>query len=191
MNTTKKILATAAALLIGGAGLTGCMEDGDGAANSRDKAVAAQQLAGFQQAQPVPVFNYSQLRQNLIEIETAQAKGIATTTFFFNVGTPEPIKTCPSIGYPIPSTYQLSNPDQTVTRGSDGVGTIAQIEANGVYTADSSGTYVICVDANGKARANYWEGYVETEAGPATWDAAKHQIVATGDSTATFSTAKR
>lgn len=181
----KKSLRVAAAATVIVALLVAC-EGQSG--RRREEKVARQQLAGFIQSQPVPVFSYSQLRQNLIEIETAQAKGIATTSFFFHLGSPDPIKVCPSIGYPIPATYQLTNPEQKVQHKDL---TLPQIEATGVYTADTTGTYIVCVDPAGKARANYWEGYVETEAGPATWDASKKQIVPTGDPSAEFSTGKR
>lgn len=158
---------------------------------SKENQVAKQQLAGFNNNQPVPVFTYSQLRQNLIELETSQAQTTQTTSFFFNLGVPEPIGSCPSIGYPIPTTDQLTNPQQAVTQGNDGIATVGQIEANGVYTGDSSGTYVICVDASGAPYANYWEGFVQTVSGPAVWDGTANQVKLTGAPSATFSTAKK
>lgn len=160
-------------------------------ATQKDQNIAKQQLTGFQNNQPIPVFTYSQLRQNLIEIETSQANSTQTTSFFFNQGVQDPITTCPSIGYPIPATYQLSNPQQIVNGDNGRVSTVPQIEANGVYTGDTSATYVICVDASGKAYANYWEGFVSTVTGPAVWDEASHTVHLTGAPTATFTTAKK
>lgn len=56
--------------------------------------------AGMVKNQPLPNFPYSQLRQNLIEIETAQATGVQSTTFFFLAGVPDPVSQCTSVGMP-------------------------------------------------------------------------------------------
>ena len=128
-------------------------------------------------AQPIPHFNFSQIRQNLIELETAQANGVQTTSFFFNQGVADPIQSCPSIGAPIPTTTQLSNPNQVVNDPyGNGGAVIGQMDPNGTYSASSTGTYVMCIGANGKPYANYWEGFVQTVFGPAKWNAAAHQI---------------
>lgn len=166
-------------------GLVACDAENNG--RESDERTAERQLEQFQQAQPVPRFNYSQLRQNLIEIETAQADATATTSFMFllsGAGATGPlVHWCPSIGFPIPATYQLTNPEQVVT--SHGA-VISQIEANGVYTGDTTGTYVICVGDDGKAFAFYHEGYVSTVTGPAHWDTAAGEIVMDGTSSAEF-----
>lgn len=118
--------------------------------------------------QPIPGFSYSQLRQNAKEIETAEATGVQTTSFFFNLGEPNPIFSCPSIGAPIPASTQLSNPNQVENTGH-GRFVIGQMDPSGVYVGDTTGTYVICVGADGKAFADYWEGYVDSVFGPAKW----------------------
>lgn len=143
--------------------------------------------------QPLPHFNYSQLRQNLKEIETAEANGVQTTTFFFNQGVQDPIDSCPSIGAPIPTTDQLSNPQQVVTgSNSNGYGltTTGQMDPTGVYTGDSTGTYVMCVGGNGKTYASYWEGYVKTVFANATWDKTTHTVKVLGDPSFKFSSSK-
>ncbi len=140
------------------------------------------------QNQPLPQFNYSQLRQNLIEVETAEAQGVQTTTFFFNLGARDPIQTCPSIGAPIATTQQLSNPLQSEVRGGDhgGVAVIGNLEPNGTYTGDSAGTYVMCIGGDGQPYANYWEGFVQTVFAPAEWDAATHSVKITGPASFKF-----
>lgn len=172
-------------------GLTACAPEGS-STNQEEQAVAQAQLDNFLKSQPIPVFTWSQLRQNLIEIETAQATTTATTTFFFNQGIPDPIAACSSIGFPIPASWQLSNPEQVERHRDNGGGNITfpQLEANGVYTADTTGTYVICIDGNGKPYADYWEGFVKTITGPAEWDYDKHQVVLTGAPTGDFSVGK-
>lgn len=174
---TFRRLALAAALLA----VAGCTHSG---ANGREQGAARDQLSIYLQAQPIPQFASSQLRQNLIELETAQATTTATTSFFFNQGVQDPISTCPSIGFPIPSTAQLTNP-QGKYPGKDF--TVNQAEATGVYTGDSSGTYVICIDSAGKAYASYWEGFVNTVTGPASWNVTTHQVELTGTVTGGFS----
>lgn len=165
--------------------LAGCQTDN---ATQKDRATATKQLEGFQKNQPVPVFDWSQLRQNLIEIETSQARTTQTTTFFFNQGVQDPISSCPSIGFPIPATYQLTNPQAKVPRHDL---TLPQIEANGVYTADTSGTFAICINAQGQAYANYWEGFVSTVTGPAKWNTDTHQVELVGPPSFDFSKGKK
>jgi hypothetical protein len=184
MNTRTKIAACA----VGALALTGCKNTTAGTASVNDDAKQASvQLDRYQATQPVPQFDWSQLRQNLIEINTAQAETTQTTSFFFNLGTDAPVSSCPSIGFPIASTAQLTNPEQAIDpfRGDNGGVTVPQIEQTGVYTGDSSGTYVICVDPAGTPYAFYWEGYVATVTGPAIF--ADGEITLTGAPTFDFS----
>lgn len=136
------------------------------------------QIDRYLKSQPIPAFDWSQVRQNLIEIQTAQVDTTQTSAFFFRRGgsNGDPVMSCPSIGYPIPSTYQLTNPHQV----AKGYAVIGQAEATGVYTGDSSATYVMCVNAQGKLYAVYWEGDVMTVSGRSEWNAAKGQIELVG-----------
>ena len=161
---------------------------------SNDQKATNTQLELYQTNQPVPLYDWSQYRQTILDIEQAQVHGIATTTFFFNQGVQQPIKACPSIGFPVASTAQLTNPSQVVrvnTGNQNWVdGVVGQQEPNGVYTGDSSGTYVVCVASNGIKYVTYWEGYVHTEGGPAHWDPKQNMIVLDGAPTVK-STAKK
>ncbi|MEK6443714.1 hypothetical protein [Pseudonocardia sp. T1-2H] len=196
MQTTKRsrtlLLAGAVivvSVLTGAASCDGT-SSGQKAENGQQAGITGQLVTN----QPIPNIGYSQVRQNLIEIETAQAKGVLTTTFFFNQGVPDPIRTCSSIGVPIPNTASLSNPEQAISPygGSSGTVTVGQMDPNGVYAPQSSsGTYVMCVDGSGKPVATYWEGYVETEFEPAVWDTATHSIKATGPATFAFTAAQK
>lgn len=180
----KRTLATLAAVVV----LVGCTNTG---AAKKETDAVRQSQAMFLQSQPVPQFNWSQLRQNLVEIETAQANTTATTSFMFllaGAGSSGPmVHSCPSIGFPIPSTYQLTNPQGKLQ--GEGL-TVPQMEATGVYTGDTTGTFVMCVGADGKPFAFYHEGYVSTVTGPAHWDLTKGEIVMDGTSSAAF-TAKK
>ena len=155
-----------------------------------DSANNATQLQRYQANQPQPQYDWSQIRQTLIDVEAAQVHSVATTTFFFNQGVQTPIRSCPSIGFPVASTTELSAPDQAIpdphaTAGSVVVG---QSENTGVFPGASSGTYTVCVTAKGLKEIVYWEGFVHTEGGSAHWDSKTGQIALDGDPTATTST---
>jgi len=183
MTTARKILAVSALTTLAVA-LTACAPN-----QSKGQKLESQQQSQDQTAlllaQPLPHFNYSQIRQNLKEIETAEANGVETTSFFFNLGVRDPIQTCPSIGAPIPTTDQLSNPNQVLYHHGDAV--LSQMDPTGVYTGDSTGTYVLCVGADGKPYAEYWEGYVSTAFGPAKWNEQTHMIELVGPPSYAFS----
>ncbi len=153
--------------------------------------------ANFEKTQPIPTFNYSQIRQNLKEIETAQATGVQTTTFFFNMGERDPIQSCPSIGAPIPTTSQITNPEQPLRdnsqplNNSGGNVTVGQMEPTGVYSGQSTGTYVMCINSSGQTYADYWEGFVQTVFAPASWNYNTHQVQLLGAPTMHFSGGKK
>lgn len=175
----KKILALALTALLLLSGCTGST------AMNNDQEVTDKQLQKYQQVQPVPQYDWSQYRQTVIDVTAAQANAVATTTFMFNMGTADPIDQCPSIGFPVPSTAQLTNPQQITWRNGSDSQVVAQAEPNGAYTGDSSGTYVVCVASDGTAYIDYWEGAVKTTGGPAHWDYDKHHVVLDGKPTVT------
>lgn len=163
----------------------------DNSANSKE---AAQQAAASQNlvdAQPVPAPPYSVMRQQLAEIRNLEAQGdVATTSFEFQNGIDHPVKQCASMGLPIPANASLSNPQQVVYpyTGNGGY-VVGQMEPNGTYPSGSTtGTYVMCIQPNGKARATYWEGDVHAESGAAHWDTNTKTIVSDGDTSYHFST---
>jgi hypothetical protein len=169
MKTSLKLGIVALAAVVA-LTLAGCTTD---SATNKDQKATDSQLSRYQANQPIPSSDFSQYRQTVIDVELAQIHGVATTSFFFNQGTPNPVKMCPSIGFAVPTTSQLTNPDQIAYNGAgsgSGYGVIAQQEPTGVYTGSSSGTYVVCVAADGTKYISYWEGDVETEGGAAHWD---------------------
>ncbi len=188
----KKIILSTFAVMLFGVSLAACSSTTPSAVSQEQRATA-NDLQQLLQSQPVPNFNWSQLRQTLIDIETAQAQTTQTTSFMFNMGVTDPISSCPSIGFPLAATTELTNPKQAVWNsngsGLSGV-SIAQIDPNGVYSGNSTGTYVLCVNADGSTYVDYWEGYVQTVSGPAVWDEATHSIKLTGPSTVAVKTNK-
>lgn len=187
-KTTKRVLAVA--LIVGMLfAVTACQSGSKrNQAIRDDQNKTAEGAVALQQSQPTHTYTYSQLKANVQEIEDAQANPTQTTSFSFNQGVRDPIDSCPSIGFPIPATDQLTNPEQKVP---DHDLTLPQQDPTGVYVGNTSGTYVICIDPNGHAYASYWEGFVKVVSGPAVWDKTLGQIVLTGDVTGDFSTAQK
>jgi len=161
---------------------------GESSAAQEDEATSEQMLKDYQKSQPVEIYKYSQYRENLRDVLRTQADATPTTTFVFNQGVADPILVCPSIGFPIPSTAQLTNPQQIARSYQGGYAIMPQVEPNGVFTGESSGTYVVCRDANGNGFGDYWEGNVNAVTGPAEWDYDKKLIVLIGAPTGEFST---
>lgn len=193
MRLSRKITAPfAGAVIAAGAvaavtGCTGSTPSGQQVENQQQ----SQDTRSLVNDQPVPHFNYSQIRQTMIDAETIASDGTQTTSFFFQMGDPDPVFSCPSIGMPVANTAQLSNPDQVDPdpNSSGGSVTIPQMDPDGVYSPSAStGTYVICVNGSGAKYLEYWEGDVMTVAAGATWDAATHKLNVTGQPTAIIHT---
>ncbi len=181
-----------AAVIAAGTGLaaTACTHG----QNAQQQEQAAQQsdTASLEQAQPLPHYKYSQIRQTLIDAQDIEANGTQTTSFFFQQGMQDPVFTCPSLGEPVANTDQLSNPQQIAPvtgKWGGGHDVLAQMDPNGIYTGSSSqGTYVICVNGSGRPYLQYWEGNVMTVTAGAVWDHAQHLVVVNGAPTATVHT---
>jgi hypothetical protein len=175
--------------IIAGAGasvlvLAGCNSGGNASGAQQESNDSASIEKSFLLNQPPPHFQHSDIRATAISIEAIQALGEQTTTFFFNQGVKDPIMTCPSLGEPVASTTEITNPQQTtsvnVAGGPNTGATIGNMDPNGIYAGDSTGTYVLCVNAQGQQYASYWEGFVESVSGPATWDTASGTIKVAG-----------
>lgn len=180
MKSLKKIILGVAALALA-LTMTACTS---GASTSSDQKRSGQTLRALDKSQPVPVFNYSQIRQTLIDAETAQADTTQTTTFFFVQGVPNPVFFCPSIGFPVPATWQVTNPTQMQHYNGNPY-TLDQIDPNGIYGGATAATYALCVGAGGKVYLHHAEEFAHAVAGPAKWDETLHRIVMTGDPTFT------
>ena len=178
-------MAVAGTLLV-----AGCSSSTD-QANNQERSDTGKSLTTFLQAQPVPKYDWSQIRQTLIDVEGAQASSVQTTSFFFMMGMAHPYLVCNSIGYPVASTTQLTNPNQVQDMGSNNGAVISQMDPTGVYAGASAGTYVLCVDPDGKANVQYAEPSVHTVGGPARWNTQTQQIEFTGAPTVTAKVGKK
>lgn len=193
MKLNKRVIAGATVTGLMVVGLTACSGDSSKTkAQNTEQQQASNGLNSLLRDQPVHSYQYSQVRQNLQELEDAQANGTVTTSFFMHMGLADPVFSCPSIGAPIASTTELTNPQQIVNGNSDhGTATINQADPTGVYTGQSTGTYILCVGANGAVNPVYWEGNVMTAFGPAVWNKTTHMMEITGPSGSKFSNIKK
>jgi hypothetical protein len=181
---TATIAATAAVVVLAAAACT----ESTSTADKREREQTDNLQEGYVLSQPIPTADWSQQRQTLIEIQRMQIETTPTWTYFFAVGRADaaPVGSCPSIGDPIPSTYQLTNPVKPVGDiGNNGGGvTIEQMESTGVFTGDSDATNVLCLTAEGKAYKVYWEGQVFSSTLEHVWDG--RQLVAKAGAQPTF-----
>lgn len=181
MNKTAIILAAGVGVA---AVLAGCGSSPNSIGH--DQAATNGQLDTYQRNQPIPVNNWSQYRQTLLDVEQAQVHGMATTSFFYNQGVAMP-DSCPSIGFPVPATAELTNPSQVVSGPNNGNGVVAQAEPNGSYSGDTTGTYVVCIAPSGAKYIVLWEGVVRAYGAPAHWDSVQG-VVLDGAPTVTVKT---
>lgn len=131
-------------------------------ARDREEEATGRAMNRMTQSQQIPEFDFSQERQTLIDVLTVRAEGTHGTAVVTALdGTL--MWWCPTVGAPIPSTYQLTNPDQVVGHGTshhyEGNVT-AQAEPTGVYSSESAATWVVCLDDNGASFGMYDEANV-------------------------------
>lgn len=110
--------------------------------------------------QPVPdLGGYSFERQIVIETYLARNRTIATYAYMITMNG-QIIEICPSIGYPIPYSTELTNPQIALTQYS-GYPVVANPEPNGLYPpGDAAATLVQCVNPDGSVSPVYIEWYV-------------------------------
>lgn len=182
-NALAGLAVTAAAVLS-----TAACTHGGANAQQQEQAQQNADTQSLENSQPLPHYQYSQIRQTLIDAQTMEADGTQTTSLFFLNGIAKPIFTCPSLGEPVANTDQLSNPEQIAPisgKYGGGATNLPQMDPNGIYTGSSSqGTYVLCVNGGGKPYLQYWEGPVMTVGAGAVWDDAKSQVEVNGAPTA-------
>lgn len=183
----RKPIALAALLIVGAAACTS-----EPSAIKSERKTTQEAAQAFSTNQPMPVFTWSQQRQTLIDIITMQIETTATFSYFFAVGRAdaEPVFSCPSIGDPIPATYQLTNPEASQWDSNGGNFTLPQMEPTGVYSGETEGTNVLCVGDNGTRYKVYWEGQVMTTTLQLAWDGYKLAPVNGATSTYEFNKGK-
>lgn len=111
--------------------------------------------------QPVPAFSFSLERHMLIEIYKARQRATNTFSVVQSELTGKVLWSCPSMGFPLPYSTQLTNPLQAWWQSGAheyASAVVAQQEPNGLFTpAQAEGTWVPCVDSQGRVTPVYEE----------------------------------
>lgn len=178
---TKKTKLIIGSLLVGLVLSAGSC-DGEGAnkASKEEKKATGDQMNILIEAQPPLRVQYSQVRQTLLLAEYLAASSSANHSFILSKGSPDPVFECDSIGFPVPGTFNITNPlmEDPTHAARDGI-VVAQAEGMlGVYTGDTQGTYLVCLTPEGKPFVTWNEG--EVQGGyplGTTWDYKLHKIV--------------
>lgn len=153
----------------------------------RESAAVAVGQQRMIKSQQIPSFDWSQVRQTIIDAETIQATGAVSTSQGIAMDG-SLVWWCPSIGAPVAATTQLTPSQQYVDIQNDGSREkypVDQAEPTGVYPGDTTGTWVICTDDAGKKIGKYYEGFVDTTIGIVPNLPPAKRVVVTG-STFTF-----
>jgi hypothetical protein len=153
-----------------------CAADGDGCsaqptAAQKENAQQDLQMQQFLRNQPVPSFDWSLERHMLIQLYAARQRATTTFSVVQSEYTGKILWSCPSIGFPLPYSTQLTNPQQVETSGYDHGWAVAigQQEPNGLFPPPTSdGTWVPCVDEKGKITPVYEEKHVTVFLRPVT-----------------------
>lgn len=165
----KKLGAALVALLVFGLASCGSMWQDEQAQKAGDvgkkqQSTISESFDKQGKSQPIPSYDYSEVRQVLLDVQDIQATGAASTSAFYLEGVGL-IGWCPSRGVPVSDGWQLTPDRQWADLPGDKTKEwkeIDQGETTGVYlTGTSSGTYTLCLDDNGKPFLKYWEGYVD------------------------------
>jgi len=166
----KKSLLIICFILIASFTLSGCtLED---SANSKESNQVGQQQKVYVENQPVPAFDWSLERHIFTEIYKARNNAVITYSYVRNFNGQVYFK-CKSIGFPLPSNMQLTNPEALYDWNGDGEPSMSdatalpQAEPNGLYSSPStSGTYVMCLNSDGTVSPAYFEDNIETHMSP-------------------------
>lgn len=171
-----RLIPIAAAVLAAALSVAACSSSGNSSTGTKAENLSSNQSQNNAEASlPAPVFQYSEGRWVLTEAEASIALGVSTTSFFFQQGDPNPYFSCPSIGFPVANTAQLTNPQKVVPDTNPGHPnstslTISNMDPYQYYPPNSSeGTYVLCVNRAGQPYLNYSEPNVHTVLGTAFW----------------------
>lgn len=156
MNNVKRTLVAACVFC----GLVGC----DTTSTRVEQQDMEKQQEVYVKTQPTPFFDWSFERHLMIKLYEARNNAIATYSYLQSPYTGKIMSSCPSLGYPIPATTQLTNPEKVyMSPAGSYVDVIPQAEPNGLYSPPAtSATWVMCVGPDGNVEPVYWESNVQT-----------------------------
>ncbi|WP_430430229.1 hypothetical protein [Oceanicaulis sp.] len=160
----KAIIFTAAAALA----LVACSDvEATQSADAQRRAQTEQMMReATRQVPPPAIANWQELRWQTFLYELRDQE-IATYSYYQN-WQGELFLICESVGYGMPASVQITNPERIWMEGQDTTGfsgshrdvggTIPQPEPNGLFMPEGlQATYVLCSDGEGGIRPVYWE----------------------------------
>jgi hypothetical protein len=122
-----------------------------------------QQDLQYARNQPPPTFDWSLERHIMSKVYQARNSAVSTWTYVLSEYTGKLLWSCPSLGFPIPYSAQLTNPSKMAWEGYHDSAVIPQAEPNGLYPPPSAeATVVPCIDPTGKVTPAYVEPRVMT-----------------------------
>jgi len=153
--------------------VAGCTQDNSDTQQSARDNVKDEQarinegVGAIHDAQQIPTFDYSQEYQTLLDVLSVRAEGTHGTAVVTALDG-SLIWWCPTVGAPVPSTYQVTGSTQYVDVAGDGTEErlpFDQAEPTGAYVGESAATWVLCLDDNGTPFAMYDEAQVRWTSG--------------------------
>jgi len=137
----------------------GCWDNSD----LQERSSVERQQDLYLKSQPTPFFDWSFERHLMIKLYEARNNAVTTYSYLQSPYTGKIMSSCPSLGYPIPATTQLTNPEKASRSGGGEVIVLPQAEPSGLYSPPStSATWVMCVGPDGNVEPVYWESNVQT-----------------------------
>lgn len=101
------------------------------------------------------IVNFAEKRM-MKDILELRDQNVATITYIVDMNG-KLHKMCNSVGYGLPYATQYTNPQRPIS-DTHGLATLPQADPNGLYSpASADGTWVLCVDAKGKAKPVFME----------------------------------
>ncbi len=158
--------------------------DSCSSSNSQESTQVSSQQDIYNRHQPAPLYQYSNERAALVQILNQRTSGNLNTWTVWYSNDGKPLGMCPSKGYPIPYSTELTNPLQA-TNGPSGGGetSVGQMDPQGTYPSSSTlATWVLCIEgSSGSIHPLYIEPLVITYTYPV--EIHNGQVVQTGAAT--------
>jgi hypothetical protein len=163
-------IAVAAAALI--SLMVACSDNSATQQTARDNAGEEQArinegVGRIHDSQQIPTFDYSQEYQTLLDVLAIRAEGTHGTVIATALDG-SLLWWCPSLGAPVPSTYQVTGTTQYIDVAKDDTKQkfpFDLAEPTGVYPGDSAATWALCLDDAGTPFAMYEEANVRWTSG--------------------------
>ena len=105
-------------------GANGCQS-----ADSAEHDTVNSQQSVYVRNQPIPTFQWSLERHLLVQLYQARNQSVTTYSYVINQFNGSIMWSCTSLGFPIPATTQLTNPQRVANQNA----VIPQPEPNGVF----------------------------------------------------------